>query len=181
LSFHPPAIGRGTFVLGLRPARPTTSRANVVPAPRAGAQRPEVGLHVLARRQHGSTVWTEGKVNQPAYVALKPQRFPTRGDHAHSACKDIPFENGVDPVFRSFPFNHPGIFGGASWTNFISIDGAGDEHRLRSVGGEYLGDPTLAMAVLNRIVDGAIFLKIAGRSCRAHLARPGKAVPNQDG
>ena len=41
--------------------------------------------------------------------------------------------------------------------------------------GEYLGDPPLAMALLDRIVDGAIILKIAGLSYRAHRAKPGKA------
>jgi DNA replication protein DnaC len=41
--------------------------------------------------------------------------------------------------------------------------------------GEYLGDPPLALALLDRIVDGAIILKIAGQSYRAHRAKPGKA------
>jgi DNA replication protein DnaC len=36
--------------------------------------------------------------------------------------------------------------------------------------GEYLGDPPLAMAFLDRVVDGAIILKIKGRSYRAHRA-----------
>ncbi len=36
--------------------------------------------------------------------------------------------------------------------------------------GEYLGDPPLAMAFLDRIVDGAAILKINGRSYRAHRA-----------
>ncbi len=34
--------------------------------------------------------------------------------------------------------------------------------------GDYLGDPPLAMAFLDRIVDGAIILKINGKSYRAH-------------
>ena len=38
--------------------------------------------------------------------------------------------------------------------------------------GEYLGDPPLAMAFLDRIVDGAIILKIQGKSYRAHRAQP---------
>jgi len=49
---------------------------------------------------------------------------------------------------------------------------------------EYLGDPPLAMAVLDRIVDGAIVLKLTGKSYRAHRAKqlpvpdePGKPVP----
>lgn len=43
---------------------------------------------------------------------------------------------------------------------------------------EYLGDPPLAMAFLDRIVDGAIILKIRGKSYRAHRARkPPKANP----
>ena len=37
--------------------------------------------------------------------------------------------------------------------------------------GEYLGDPPLAMAVLDRIVDGAIVLKLTGKSYRAHRAK----------
>ena len=43
--------------------------------------------------------------------------------------------------------------------------------------GEYLGDPPLAMAFLDRLVDGAIILKIKGKSYRAHRAKqPGKIV-----
>jgi DNA replication protein DnaC len=38
--------------------------------------------------------------------------------------------------------------------------------------GAYLGDPQLAMAILDRIVDGAIILKINGKSYRAHRAQP---------
>jgi DNA replication protein DnaC len=41
--------------------------------------------------------------------------------------------------------------------------------------GDYLGDPPLAMAFLDRIVDGAIILKINGKSYRAHRAKPAKA------
>ena len=37
--------------------------------------------------------------------------------------------------------------------------------------GDYLGDPPLAMAFLDRIVDGAIILKISGKSYRAHRAQ----------
>jgi len=37
--------------------------------------------------------------------------------------------------------------------------------------GEYLGDPPLAMAFLDRIVDGAILQKIRGKSYRAHRAQ----------
>ncbi len=36
---------------------------------------------------------------------------------------------------------------------------------------DYLGDPPLAMAFLDRIVDGAIILKITGKSYRAHRAQ----------
>ena len=32
---------------------------------------------------------------------------------------------------------------------------------------EYLGDPPLVMAVLDRVVDGAIVLKLTGKSYRA--------------
>jgi len=38
--------------------------------------------------------------------------------------------------------------------------------------GSYLGDSPLAMAFLDRIVDGAIILKINGKSYRAHRAQP---------
>lgn len=37
--------------------------------------------------------------------------------------------------------------------------------------GEYLGDPPLAMALLDRIVDGAIIVKIQGKSYRAARAQ----------
>lgn len=37
--------------------------------------------------------------------------------------------------------------------------------------GDYLGDPPLAMAFLDRIVDGAIIVKIKGKSYRAHRAQ----------
>jgi DNA replication protein DnaC len=37
--------------------------------------------------------------------------------------------------------------------------------------GEYLGDAPLAMALLDRVVDSAIILKIAGKSYRAHRVR----------
>ena len=40
--------------------------------------------------------------------------------------------------------------------------------------GAYLGDPPLAMALLDRIVDNAIILKINGKSYRAHRAKPAK-------
>jgi DNA replication protein DnaC len=36
--------------------------------------------------------------------------------------------------------------------------------------GDYLGDPPLAMAFLDRLVDGAIILKLKGKSYRAHRA-----------
>jgi DNA replication protein DnaC len=42
---------------------------------------------------------------------------------------------------------------------------------------EYLGDPPLAAAFLDRLVDGAVILKLSGRSYRAHRARP---VPEAD-
>lgn len=41
---------------------------------------------------------------------------------------------------------------------------------------EYLGDPPLAMAFLDRIVDGAILLKIRGKSYRAHRAKKPSAA-----
>jgi DNA replication protein DnaC len=42
---------------------------------------------------------------------------------------------------------------------------------------EYLGDPPLAMAFLDRIVDGAIILKFKGKSDRAHRAEQASASP----
>jgi DNA replication protein DnaC len=36
---------------------------------------------------------------------------------------------------------------------------------------DYLGDPPLASAFLDRLVDGAVILKLTGRSYRAHRAR----------
>jgi len=43
---------------------------------------------------------------------------------------------------------------------------------------EYLGDPPLATAFLDRVVDGAIILKIKGKSYRAHRASPARATTN---
>jgi DNA replication protein DnaC len=40
---------------------------------------------------------------------------------------------------------------------------------------KYLGDEPLAMAMLDRIVDGAIIMKIAGKSYRAHRSKHTKA------
>jgi len=37
---------------------------------------------------------------------------------------------------------------------------------------DYLGDPPLAAAFLDRLVDGAVILKLSGESYRAHRARP---------
>ena len=37
--------------------------------------------------------------------------------------------------------------------------------------GDYLGDPPMAMAFLDRVVDGAIILKFRGKSYRAHRAQ----------
>lgn len=47
--------------------------------------------------------------------------------------------------------------------------------------GEYLGDPQLAMAVLDRIVDGAIVLKLTGKSYRLHRAKQltGSTAPTE--
>lgn len=43
--------------------------------------------------------------------------------------------------------------------------------------GDYLGDPPLAMALLDRVVDGAIILRIAGKSYRAHRSRDEQGHP----
>ena len=45
---------------------------------------------------------------------------------------------------------------------------------------EYLGDPPLAMAFLDRVVDGAIILKIRGKSYRAHRVRKSPSRPKTD-
>ena len=44
--------------------------------------------------------------------------------------------------------------------------------------GDYLGDPPLAMAFLDRLVDGAIILKIKGQSYRAYRAAQAAAEEN---
>lgn len=44
--------------------------------------------------------------------------------------------------------------------------------------GDYLGDPPLATAFLDRVVDGAIILKIKGKSYRAHRASSSKPAEN---
>jgi DNA replication protein DnaC len=45
---------------------------------------------------------------------------------------------------------------------------------------EYLGDPPLVMAFLDRVVDGAILLKIRGKSYRAHRAKKGSGQPKSE-
>jgi DNA replication protein DnaC len=45
---------------------------------------------------------------------------------------------------------------------------------------DYLGDPPLAMAFLDRVVDGAVLLKIRGKSYRAHRARKPPDRPKPD-
>jgi len=45
---------------------------------------------------------------------------------------------------------------------------------------DYLGDAPLAMAILDRLVDGAIVLKIEGRSYRAHGARRRTPLPTNE-
>lgn len=45
---------------------------------------------------------------------------------------------------------------------------------------DYLGDAPLAMAILDRLVDGAIVLKIEGRSYRAHRAQQPAADADAD-
>lgn len=46
---------------------------------------------------------------------------------------------------------------------------------------DYLGDPPLATAFLDRVVDGAIILKIKGKSYRAQRASAAKAAPSAKG
>jgi len=46
---------------------------------------------------------------------------------------------------------------------------------------DYLGDPPLATAFLDRLVDGAVILKLSGRSYRAHRARPIPPASRADG
>ena len=43
---------------------------------------------------------------------------------------------------------------------------------------DYLGDPPLAMAFLDRVVEGAIVLKIQGKSYRAHRTASQKPTPH---
>jgi DNA replication protein DnaC len=44
--------------------------------------------------------------------------------------------------------------------------------------GKYLGDPPIAMALLDRVVDGAIIHKFQGKSYRAHRAQPAQQSAN---
>jgi DNA replication protein DnaC len=45
---------------------------------------------------------------------------------------------------------------------------------------DYLGDPPLATAFLDRLVDGAVILKLTGRSYRAHRAHRAWEAPQTD-
>jgi hypothetical protein len=51
---------------------------------------------------------------------------------------------------------------------------------LRQRGRGDLGDPPLAMAFLDRVVDGAILLKIRGKSYRAHRAKKASGPPKPE-
>jgi len=64
------------------------------------------------------------------------------------------------------------------------IDARGQQHATALVTnidfeawGDYLGDVPLAMAFLDRLVDGAIILKIKGKSYRAHRAKQAAKSP----
>jgi DNA replication protein DnaC len=46
---------------------------------------------------------------------------------------------------------------------------------------DYLGDPPLASAFLDRLVDGALISKLSGRSYRAHRARPTTTAGRAEG
>ena len=46
---------------------------------------------------------------------------------------------------------------------------------------DYLGDPPLATAFLDRLVDGALISKLSGRSYRAHRARPATTAGQAEG
>jgi ABC-type glutathione transport system ATPase component len=67
----------------------------------------------------------------------------------------------------------------------VGQSGVGKSHLLQALARRYceqgyLGDPPLAMAFLDRIVDGAILLKIRGKSYRAHRAKKPPAAANAD-
>jgi DNA replication protein DnaC len=64
------------------------------------------------------------------------------------------------------------------------IDARGQQHSTALVTnidfeawGDYLGDVPLAMAFLDRLVDGAIILKLKGKSYRAHRAKQPHKTP----
>jgi len=68
------------------------------------------------------------------------------------------------------------------------IDARGQQHSTALVTnidfdawGDYLGDVPLAMAFLDRLVDGAIILKIKGKSYRAHRAKQPAKSPRAAG
>lgn len=68
------------------------------------------------------------------------------------------------------------------------IDARGQRHATALVTnidfeawGDYLGDVPLAMAFLDRLVDGAIILKIKGKSYRAHRAKQATKKPKATG
>lgn len=67
------------------------------------------------------------------------------------------------------------------------IDARGQHHSTALVTnidfeawGDYLGDVPLAMAFLDRLVDGAIILKLKGKSYRAHRAKQPTKPPKPD-
>jgi DNA replication protein DnaC len=117
---------------------------------------------------------TSASILQDLTAALADQTLPQRlRDYARFDLVILD-EFGFDRVERrespqaaSLLYKLINVRGGRSTALVTNID--------FEAWGEYLGDPPLAMAFLDRIVDGAIILKINGKSYRAHRAEQASA------
>jgi DNA replication protein DnaC len=112
---------------------------------------------------------TSASVLQDLTAALADQTLPRRLRYYGGFDLMILDEFGFDRVERlespqaaSLLYKLINARGGRSTALVTNID--------FEAWGEYLGDPPLAMAFLDRVVDGAIILKTKGQSYRAHRA-----------
>lgn len=114
---------------------------------------------------------TSGSLFSDLTAALADQTLPKRVRY-YCRCDFLVIDEfGFDRIEREASAQAAGLL-------YKIIDSRGPQRSTALVTnidfdrwGEYLGDPPLAMAVLDRIVDGAIVLKLTGKSYRAHRAK----------
>ena len=121
---------------------------------------------------------TSGALLADLTASLADKTFPQRLRYYGGFDWLIVDEFGFDKIER-------GEAGEAASLLYKVVDGRGSQRSTTVVTnidfegwGDYLRDPPLAMAMLDRLVDGAIILKLQGRSYRAHRAQPNSPTAN---